>query len=261
MENSNQSYMDPNFVPEELRTPYDIIELPSQGFLYKNKKSKIKIEYLTAMDENILSSPNLSNNPDEMISTLLRRKVKDLDMDVDDLLVGDRLAILVFLRTTGLGEHYKQIVYDPELGDFVEGEINLTELKQKKLTIKPDENGEFDYVLPNSKKKIKFKFLNAKDDKEIDLLDEQQMKRSKERVSNKITLRLEKIIVEIDGERDKIKLSNIIKKLPLLDSRSLRNYIEKNEPGIDFNTTARIQGGGSVDCFLRLGRNFLWPEL
>lgn len=257
----NLSNMDPNYIPEDLRTPYDIIELPSQGLLYKNKISKVKVEYLTAMDENILSSPNLSANPDEMISTLLKRKVKDLNIDIDDLLIGDRIALLIFLRVTGLGESYKQIVYDPESNDFVEGDIDLSSLKQKKLLIKPDENGEFDYILPNSNKKIKFKFLTSKDDKEIDIADELQMRRSVEKVSNKITLRLEKAITEIDGERDKIKISNIIKKLPILDSRSLRSYIEKNEPGIDFNTNARIHGGGSVNCFLRLGKNFLWPEL
>jgi hypothetical protein len=261
MENNNLSHMDPNFIPEEFRTPYDIVELPSQGLLYKNKKSKVKVEFLTAMDENILSSPNLSNDPDEMISVLFKRKLKEFEMDVDDLLIGDRLALLIFLRVTGLGESYKQIVYDPDSNDFVEGEIDLSTLKQKKLLIKPDENGEFDYLLPQSKRKVKFKFLTAKDDKEIDRIDNEQKKRSAEKISNKVTIRLEKTITEIDGERDKIIISNMIKKLPLIDSRSLRKYIEENEPGIDFNTTARIHGGGSVSTFLRLGKNFLWPEL
>lgn len=261
MENNNLSHMDPNFIPEEFRAPYDIVELPSQGLLYKNKNSKVKVEYLTAMDENILSSPNLSNDPDEMLSVLFKRKLKDLDMDVDDMLIGDRLSLLIFLRVTGLGEKYKQIVYDPDSNDFVEGEIDLSTLKQKKLVIKPDEKGEFDFILPQSNRKVKFRFLTAKDDKEIERLDSEQMKRSVDRISNKVTLRLEKTITEIDGERDKIKISNIIKKLPLIDSRSIRKYIEDNEPGIDFNTTARIQGGGSVSTFLRLGKNFLWPEL
>lgn len=261
MENNNLSHMDPNFIPEEFRTPYDIVELPSQGLLYKNKNSKVKVEYLTAMDENILSSPNLSNDPDEMLSVLFKRKLKDLDMDVDDMLIGDRLSLLIFLRVTGLGEKYKQIVYDPNSNDFVEGEIDLSTLKQKKLVIKPDEKGEFDFILPQSNRKVKFRFLTAKDDKEIERLDSEQMKRSVDRISNKVTLRLEKTITEIDGERDKIKISNIIKKLPLIDSRSIRKYIEDNEPGIDFNTTARIQGGESVSTFLRLGKNFLWPEL
>ena len=61
----NISVMDPNYIPEDLKTPYDVVELPSQGLLYKNKKSKVKVEYLTALDESILTSPNLSNSSNE----------------------------------------------------------------------------------------------------------------------------------------------------------------------------------------------------
>ena len=54
-----QSFMDPNFIPDEYKVPYDVLELPSQGLLYPNKKSSVKVEYLTAYDENVLTSPNI----------------------------------------------------------------------------------------------------------------------------------------------------------------------------------------------------------
>ena len=181
----NITVMDPNYIPEDLKTPYDIVELPSQGLLYKNKKSKVKVEYLTAMDESILTSPNLSNSPNEMIDVLLRTKVKDLGFDVNELLEGDRVALLIFLRSTGIGEIYPQIVYDDNSSDFVDGEINLNELKQKKLTIKPNENNEFDFTLPKSEKKVKFRLLTAKDENEIVDRDKQEMKRSGNKISNK----------------------------------------------------------------------------
>ena len=138
MENNNT--MDPNFVPEEYKTPYDIIELPSQGLLYPNKLSKVKVEFLTAMDENILSSPNISEN-ESIVDILIKRKVKDLGFDVDDLLTGDKLALIIFLRVSGFGEKYTQMVWDNELKKSVEGEIDLTKLKHKKLSVNPDENG------------------------------------------------------------------------------------------------------------------------
>ena len=257
----NNSMMDPNFVPKEFATPYDIVELPSQGLLYKNKKSKVRVEYLTAMDESILTSPNLSNNPTLMVNTLLRRKVKDLDFDPEDLLEGDRTALLIFLRVTGLGEKYVQYVFSDKVDDVVEAEIDLTTLKQKKLTIKPDENGEFDYELPQSKIKIKFRFLNGKDEKDIDLLDKEQMKRSEEKVSNKVMLRLERAVTEFNGNREKIYISNALKKITIKDSRSLRKYITDNEPGLDFNTMATTQGGESIPTFFRFNASFLWPEL
>ena len=80
----NSSFMDPNFVPDEYKVPYDVIELPSQGLLYKNKKSNVKVEYLTAYDENILTSPNLLNSG-KVLDVLIERKVKDLGFDPKEL--------------------------------------------------------------------------------------------------------------------------------------------------------------------------------
>jgi len=79
MEQNIKNSLDPNYVPEDLRTPFDVLDLPSQGLLYDNKLKQVKVEYLTAMDENILSSPNLSAKPDVMIDLLIKRKVKDLN--------------------------------------------------------------------------------------------------------------------------------------------------------------------------------------
>ena len=254
-----ENALDPNFVPDEYKVPYDILELPSQGLLYPNKKNSVKVEYLTAMDENVLVSPNIMNSG-RVLDVLLERKVKDLGFPVEELLDGDRVALLLFLRSTSFGEEFKQGVLNKN-GDVVEGTINLSELKQKKLTIKPDENNEFDFELPKSKKKIKFRFLNGKDEKDIDDKDEFMKKRFETDISFALTLKLEKLIMEIDGNRDKIYVSNFIKTMSILDSRTLTKYVRENEPGIDFETKARIQGGESVDTFLRLNKSFFWPEL
>ncbi len=145
----NQSVLDPNFVPDEYKVPYDIIELPSQGLLYENKKSSVKVEFLTAYDENILTSPNIMSGG-KLIDVLIENKVKDLGFDSKKLLEGDRLAILLFLRTSAFGEEYKQSVLDPISKKVVEGTINLSEIKFKKLEVKPDNDNCFDFILPKS---------------------------------------------------------------------------------------------------------------
>ena len=255
-----QNFIDPTHVPDEYKIPYDVVELPSQGLLYKSKKKSVKVEYLTAYDENILTSPNIINTG-KVIDVLLERKIKDLDFSPNDLLEGDRMAILIFLRATAFGESYTQPVIDPSSHKVVEGIINLVELEQKKLTVNPDKNNEFDFVLPNSKKYIKFRFLTGKDEDEINKTDEELMTRNSSNISSKTTLRLDRAIMEIDSVRDKMKLSNTIKNLTILDIRSLNKYISELEPGIDFKTVARIPGGGSVDTFLRINKNFFWPDL
>ena len=256
----SKNVMSPNYVPEEYSVPYDIIELPSQGLLYKNKKSSVKIEYLTAMDETIISSPNIIAN-NKVVDTLIERKVKDLGFSPDELLEGDRVAILIFLRVTGFGNDYTQLVFNESTGEYETGVIDLSTLKPKILTVKPDENNLFDYILPISNKKIKFRLLTAKDDEEISLQDESLMKRNNTDISNKIILTLERQIVSIDGVTDKMKISNILKNLKIMDSRSLRKYISEIEPGLNLETVARTQGGESVSCFLRFNRTFFWPEL
>ena len=259
MSQLNEQFTDPGYVPEEYKVPYDVIDLPSQGLLYPNKKSTVKVEYLTALDENILSSPNLIRSG-KTIDILLERKVKELGFPTEDLLEGDRMAILLFLRTTAFGEMYSQLVPNKD-GKVVEGEIDLTKLNQFKLTINPDKNGEFDFVLPNSKKNVKFKFLTGKDEKLIKEQNDLLKERSQTEDDFTITLRLEKMITEIDGNRDKIHHRNIIKNLGIMDVRKLIKYVNDAEPGIDFKTTARIQGGESVTTFLTITTSFFWPEL
>ena len=158
----NQSFMDPNFVPEEYKVPYDILELPSQGLLYPNKKSKVKVEFLTAYDENVLTSPNILNSG-KLIDVLIERKVKDLGFDHNLLLEGDRMAIVLFLRVSAFGEKYIQPVINPKNNKLVEGEIDLTTLKNKPLTVKPDENGLFDFTLPKSNRTVNFRLLTGKE--------------------------------------------------------------------------------------------------
>ena len=256
----SENQLSPDYIPEEYRTPFDILELPSQGILYKNQKQTVKVEYLTAMDETILTSPNISSGG-KIIDILLKRKVKDLGFDVADLLVGDRTSLMIYLRVTAFGEEYSQLVFNSISGEFEEGIINLSNLKQKKLTIKPDENGEFEFLLPKSNKKVTFTLLTGKDEEIIDIRDKEDLKRNSDGVSNKLIFSLEQQVKSIDGEKDKIKISNTLKKIPIIDSRSLRKYIEDITPGLDFKTTARTQGGESVDTFLRFNTSFFWPEL
>jgi len=254
----NNSFMDPNHVPDEYKVPYDIIELPSQGLLYKNKKSSVKVEYLTAYDENILTAPNLLNSG-KVLDVLLERKVKDLGFDIKELISGDRMAILLYLRTTGLGNEYQQMVFDSS-GTMVTSTVDLSTIKTKNLTIKPDEKNEFDYELPISKKRVKFRILTQKDEDEIEEINKKLMGKN-DNIPTTNSLKLERSIMEIDGERDKMKISHILKNLKIMDVRKFNKYITEIEPGLDLNVVARTQGGESVSTFLRIGRSFWNPDV
>ena len=149
---------------------------------------------MTAYDENILTSPNLLSNG-KALDILIEKKVKELGFNHDELLSGDRMAILLFLRTTGLGNEYPQTVFDDDR-NLVEGIIDLSQIKMKNLEVKPDEKGEFDFILPTSKKNVKFRLLTHKDEKEIESIDKKQ-KEKNGGISTNTSLRLERSIMEV----------------------------------------------------------------
>ena len=107
---------------------YDVVELPTKGIYYPNKKKSVRVSYLTASDENILSSPTLINNG-TVIEELLKRKVLDKDLPIEDMVEEDRQAILIFLRNTAFGSEYTLTTYDPKTDKEFSTVINLETLK------------------------------------------------------------------------------------------------------------------------------------
>ena len=241
----------------QMNQPYDIIPIPSEGKLYKNKKSKIKVSFLTAADENILTSPNLLDSGD-FLEILLNRKILDPELRYNDLLPGDRDAIMVWLRATGYGEMYPVTVADENGVDF-ETEVDLTKLKVKPLPVEPDNEGLFTFVLPLSKSIIKFKLLTIGEIAELEKLA-QFLKEENNLINTELTLLLEAQIVDVDGIRDKNYISDFIDTMRIMDSKKLRAYIADVNCGIDMNVTFGTPGGGSVTRFLPFTLKFFWPD-
>ena len=93
---------------ENFNLPHDVVSLPSEGIFYKNKKKSIKVGYLTASDENILMGGG-----SDLTLNLLRAKIYEPDIRVEDLIEGDVEAILIFLRNTGFGPEITLNLTDP----------------------------------------------------------------------------------------------------------------------------------------------------
>jgi len=242
----------PNF-----NSPFDVIPLPSEGKVYRSKKNNIKVSFMTTADENILTSPNLLKSGD-FLSILINRKILEPELRYENLHLGDRNAIMIWLRATGYGEMYPVTLLDENNTPF-ETQINLNELKYKKLGAEPDEEGYFDFIFPLCKAKIKFKLLTCGDVDEI----EKRLDLDKEAnipVNNTNTYFFEKTIIEINGNRDKNVIKEFINNLRIRDSKELKEYIEKIESGIDLNIEVRTPGGGSIATFLPLNENFFWPD-
>ena len=202
----HDTVVEPNQVPNEITTEtyientqqpgaiYDVIPLPSGGECYPNKMGKVKVAYLTAYDENILVSPNLYRD-NKVLDEILKNKLINCPISPENLLQGDRDAIILWLRATGYGNDFPVTATDNETGKQFEANVDLSKIKFKPFTLKGDENGLFEFITPNTKDRIKFRFLTSGDNEYLDKLDEDEKKKS-------VLGKLERICEE---------LSNIVK--------------------------------------------------
>lgn len=145
---------------------YDVIQLPSNGQCYRSKVDRVPVAYLTAYDENIITSPNLYKDG-LVIDYLLKNKIVNSEINVEDLVSGDADAITLFLRATSYGPDFPIVVRDPDTGEQIESTVDLTALKPKEFKLVGDENGHFEYVTPIKKDRIKFRYLTRKQEKQL----------------------------------------------------------------------------------------------
>ena len=214
------------FVDNGSTEQYDVIPLPSNGEGYKSKTDRLPVSYLTAYDENLLTSPNLYRDG-LVIDVLLKNKVMNKSFNVDDLLVGDADAIIWFLRTTSYGADFPITVRDPETGEEIESVVDLSKLKQKEFKLTGDENGHFSYTLPISKKEVKFRFLTRADEKKLLLLQKVETEGMKANLIEEISRNL-KAYLETDDTLSRLEIGEIGKFIDKLNSWS-EKLKEKSE--------------------------------
>jgi hypothetical protein len=239
-------------------SPFDVIPLPSEGKLYRSKKPNVRVGYMTTADENILTSPNLLESG-EFLEILINRKILEPELRYKDLTVGDRNAIMLWLRATAYGEMYPVTLFDEKDVPF-DVEINLNDLKTKKLGAEPNAEGLFDFQFPLSKDYIKFRFLTVGEVEAIEKRVETE-RTNGSIINNANTYTLQKLIVEVNGERNPDMIRDYANSIRIGDAKKLTQYIDEIESGIDLNIDVRTPGGGSVKSFLPLNFNFFWPNV
>ncbi len=98
-------------------TPTEFVELPSRGKFYStdhplHNKEVIEMRYMTAKDEDILTSPALLKNG-VAIDRLIENLIVDKNVTANSLLLGDKNAVILAARISGYGEQYEVNVTCP----------------------------------------------------------------------------------------------------------------------------------------------------
>lgn len=245
MDNQTQQYATQN-----LSLPHDVVPLPSGGVFYKNKKSSVKVGYLTANDENIILGGG--NN---LTMDLIRAKLYEPDMRPEDLVETDIEAILIFLRNTSFGPEITMNVNDPKTNKNFETVVSLAELNIKK-GVDPDAEGLFETTLPVSGSVVKIKPLTLGQINEISSMVDSY---PKGRPAPRVTWRLERQIVEVDGNRDRGQISAFVNKMLIGDSKHIRKFLEDNEPRLDMQRVVTTPSGDKLTVFVGFGVDFFRP--
>ncbi|MFW5847388.1 MAG: hypothetical protein ACOCVF_00515 [bacterium] len=243
----------------DLIISYEIIDLPSKGLFYPNKISKLKVEYMTSRDEDLLTTPSLIESG-EVIDILLKRKIKSTEIQVDKLLTGDRSAVILFLRTSSYGNEYTVSVNDPRTGIPFKTTIDLYKLKYKEMVEKPDTNGYFNVYIPMRKKEIKFRLLTSGEENYLFKQAEALKDTYSSEFSEFNTMRLKSSIVAIGDKTDRSYIDKFVDAMPAGDALTIRKKILDVSPDIDMKYEFTAKDGYKFWGKLELGADFFFPE-
>ena len=242
----------------EFKIPTEQVTLPSKGLLYPKEsplsKGEIEMSYMTARHEDILTNANYIRQ-----GTVLDRLLKELiitEIDYDQLLVGDKNALLIAARILGYGKDYT-INYGGK-----EVTVDLTQLSEKQVDFslfKAGEN-EFSFSLPNSGNVVTFKLLTHGDEKKIDA-EIKGLQKINPNASTDLTTRLKYMVTSINGDRDIKSVRDFVDKALLApDARALRKFYAQIQPDINMKFIPQDEDyvGEGIDIPVTL--NFFWPD-
>ena len=243
----------------DYKFPTEVVELPSKGYFYFEghplSTGKVEVKYMTAKEEDILTSQNLIQQG-TVIDKLLEALIVDKSINITDMLVGDKNAVMVAARILGYGKEYS-FNYDEE-----EHSVDLSVLEPIKIDFSKFTKGinELSYKLPVSKRELVFKLLTGKDEDEITAEIKAREKVNKNQ-SFELTTRLKQMIVSIDGKSEKSFINNFVDNEFLSrDSLPFRQHLAKITPDIDMNTTVVDSTGKEVEVAIPVTVRFLWPS-
>lgn len=240
----------------EFKLPTEQVELPSKGLLYSEDNplasGQVEIKYMTAKEEDILTNQSYIKKG-IVLDKLLQSLIVDKAIKYDDLIVGDKNALLIAARILGYGATY-EFEYDGERQTVDLSNLENTPFDETLIT---KGKNEFDFQLPKTKTNISFKILNGKDERSVER-ELQGLRKINKDASPELSTRLKYIITAIEGNPDKKGIREFVDNYLLAqDSRALRNYIKEVQPDVDLTF---FPEGSNQEATIPIGLNFFWPD-
>ena len=244
----------------EVNFPTEVVDLPSQGLLYPKdsplSSGKIEVKYMTAKEEDILTSANLIKKG-IVVEKLIESLVVDKSIDIDTILVGDKNAILIASRILAYGKEYEVEI------DGQTVKVDLTTLKDKEIDKSVFTKGvnEFEFELPATKRKLTFKLLTSGDEKSIDT-EIKGYEKVGDGIGYDLTTRLKNMILSIDGDTKRASINSFVDNEFLSrDSLAFRTYANKIMPDVNMTSEYIDEDGEEKEFTVPMTVQFLWPTI
>ena len=222
----------------------------------------LDITAMTAREEDILRSRALIKKG-TVISELIKSCLVDKRIQPEDMLAGDRNALMVSIRVTGYGREYQAEIVCESCNERSESSFDLAALPIKTLGINPVDLGQnlFEFKLPKTSAVVRFAFLTGNDEEQLVAEHDRKRKKLKLKSESLVTSRLERSIVSVNGIEDRNKIMMFVRRMPAADSRALRNFMEEHEPGIEMKAWTQCESCGEDQlASMPIGAKFFWPD-
>ena len=240
----------------EFKFPTEEVDLPSGGLLYPKdnplSSGKVEIKYMTAKEEDILTNQSYIQKG-TVLNKLLDSVILTEGVKQQDLILGDKNAVLVATRILGYGAEYK-FVYRGE-----EKIVDLSSLENKEFdeSLITSGKNEFEFVLPHTKTPITYKILTGVDESKIDR-ELEGLKKINKNASPELSTRLKYIITSVNGETGTKEVREFVDNFLLaIDSKALRKHLRDTQPDVDL----RYIDEDGKEVAIPIGISFFWPEL
>ena len=245
---------------EEYKFPTEMEELRSKGLIYPKdnplSSGKVEMKYMTAKEEDILTNQNYIKDG-SVLDRLLKALIVSKKVNYDDLIVGDKNAIMIAARILGYGSDYTFLYENEEITVDLQ-DLNTVEINEDKLVEK--HVNKFEYTLPHSETLIQFKLLSTKDDKAVKA-EVKGLQKLDKKASPEMSTRLKHMILAVNGNTDKSEIRKFVDTYMLArDSRAFREYIKAFQPDIDLKFNYESSGGIEREVSLPMTVNFFWPD-
>jgi rubredoxin len=255
--------------PLEFVTPTDFVTLPSKGRGYPathplHNKEVIEIKYMTAKEEDILTSRTLLKK-NLAIERFLQSIILDKNIKAKDMLIGDRNAVLVAARASGYGEVYETGVVCPECGERSKVSFDLSNPKINEAgksdycEVTPTENGTYILTAPVSKFKVELKLMTGED--EAYVMHAMQANKKNNLPEANMSEQYKRMVVSVEGYTEQRIINHFLQNAPARDLRNIRIAYKDVSPDIKITEDFECPScGHEQELEVPFGADFFWPD-